>query len=97
MKKILTMILCVCMCLQLAGCGNAWVKEGTDLISEDIRSGEFVLDGEVYKFPMPLQTWLDRGWEVSSSYENRDEFLLQPGSTSSDFEISAKIELSIFS
>ncbi|MBO5166055.1 MAG: hypothetical protein IJ405_06015 [Lachnospiraceae bacterium] len=92
MKKLLTMILCVCMCLQLAACGGskedaAWVAEGAAMLDGDIRSGEFVLAGEVYSFPMPLQTWLDRGWHISNNYDNVDEFTLNPDESSTEFEL----------
>lgn len=95
MKKLLMMILCAGLCVQMTACGldsngskkNKYVEEGAAMLDQDIRSGEFVLDGEVYSFPMPLSDWLDRGWHVSNNYDNKDDFQLEPGGMSTEFEL----------
>lgn len=91
MKKIFMMVLCVVLCFQMTACGmsqkDKWIEEGAARLGEDIRSGEFVLDGEVYSFPMELSDWLDRGWHISNSYDNKDSFKLEPGYESTEFEL----------
>lgn len=95
MKKVHIMILCAVLCLQMTACGlvsgdakkEKWIEEGAAMLGDDVRSGEFVLDGEVYSFPMELSVWLDRGWHISNSYENKDEFELEPGYESNSFEL----------
>lgn len=98
MKKIISLILCAGFCLQLTACSsdaldalggrkNAWVEEGAALLGDDIRSGEFILNGEKYTFPMRMSDWLDKGWHVSNNYENKDNFTLDIGGMSTEFEL----------
>lgn len=97
MKK-LRMMLCLVMVLTLsfAGCSGLnldtmentkWIDESAAKISEEITSGQFVIDGVIYQFPMPLKDWLNNGWQVSNSYENAEEFRLKPYHVSTDFEL----------
>lgn len=95
MKRAFLMILCIVLCFQMTACGldvgslqkDKWIEEGAAMLGEDIRSGEFVLGGEVYTFPMALSDWLDRGWHISNRYDNRDSFELEPGYESSEFQL----------
>lgn len=93
MKKLVTLLLCLCLAFSTVGCqagsieSTAWIDESAAKIGEDISSGQFVLDGVVYQFPMPLQQWLDNGWHISNSYDNIDEFTLGEGESSSSFEL----------
>lgn len=95
MKKILMMILCAALCFQMTACGlngnsfqkDKWIEEGAAQLGGEIRSGEFVLNGEVYTFPMPLSDWLGRGWHISNSYDNKDSFKLESGYESTEFEL----------
>ncbi len=96
MKKV-RMMLCLVMVLALsfAGCSGLdldledtkFIEESAAKISEEITSGQFVIDGVIYQFPMPLSDWLDNGWTVSSTYDNADEFRLDPYYISTDFEL----------
>lgn len=97
MKKIhrmLFLIMILVLAMSFAGCSGAgslkdkkWIEESAEQISEEITSGEFVIDGVVYQFPMPLEDWLDNGWHISNSYDNADEFRLEPYYSSSEFEL----------
>lgn len=95
MKKILSMLLCAALCFQMTACGlngnsfqkDKWIDEGAAKLGEEIRSGEFVLEGDVYTFPMALSDWLDRGWHISSYYDNRYSFELAPGYESTEFQL----------
>ena len=94
MKKIRMMLLCLTVALMAAGCAGGgaledtkWIDESAAKISDEITSGEFVIDDVVYKFPMPLEDWLDNGWHISNNYDNVDEFLLEAGYTSNEFEL----------
>lgn len=82
-RKLLSVILCAGMCVSMTACGlggkDKWVSEAAAQVDSDVRSGEFMLDGEVYTFPMSVQDMLDKGWHVSNNYENKDEFVLEPG------------------
>ena len=96
MKKV-RMMLCLVMVLALsfAGCSGVdlnlddekFIEEGAAKISEELTSGQFVIDGVIYQFPMPLKDWLDNGWHVSSTYDNVADFRLDPYYTSTDFEL----------
>lgn len=95
-RRMLYMIMVLVMAVSFAGCsGNGigslkdkkWIDESAEIISDEITSGEFVIDGVVYQFPMPLEDWLDNGWHISNSYDNVDEFRLKPYHTSSEFEL----------
>lgn len=95
-RRMLYMIMILAMAVSFAGCsGNGigslkdkkWIDESAEMISDEITSGEFVIDGVVYQFPMPLEDWLDNGWHISNSYDNVDEFRLKPYHTSSEFEL----------
>lgn len=95
MKRVLMMVMCAVLCFQMTACGltaqglqkDKWVDEGAAKLGEDIRSSEFVLEGELYTFPMALSDWLDRGWHISNNYDNKDQFELEPGYESTDFEL----------
>ncbi len=76
-----------CSGLPTKGDDTAWVEAGTAMISDDIRSGQLVIDGQVYTFPMQVSDFLDNGFHISNSYENVEEFELEPGSDSSSFEL----------
>lgn len=95
MKRVLMMVLCAVLCFQVTACGldlqsfqkDRWVDEGAAKLGGDIRSSQFVLEGEVYTFPMALSDWLDRGWHISNNYDNKDSFELKPGYESTEFEL----------
>ncbi len=96
MKKV-RMMMCLVMVLALsfAGCSgmnlelddDKWIEESAAKISEEITSGQFVIDGVIYQFPMPISDWLNNGWHVSSSYDNVADFRLDPYYTSTEFEL----------
>ena len=95
MKKKLLLVLCLVLSMMIVGCKDKESKEETkkkisesaEKIGKEITCGQFVFDGVVYKFPMDLKDWLDNGWHISNSYENKDEFTLEPGATSNEFEL----------
>lgn len=105
MKKVVAVLLCMAMLVSISGCSgvlttavNALVSVFKDddaekeakMISGEITSGQFVLDGVVYEFPMDLKYWLDNGWHTPENYENKDEFRMKSGLTSMKFELSNK-------
>lgn len=99
MKKLAAAGIGIVLCTQLMACSfmetmsasknkeETWIAEGAELISDDVRSGEFVIDGEVYTFPSNLSDWIDKGWHISNIYENKDTFELEPWVESSSFEL----------
>lgn len=95
MKKILVLAMCGMLCFASTGCTmeNTEEKEAEQIqelasnISTDIKSGEFVLEGVKYTFPMDLKELLDNGWSISNSYANTDEFVLEPYYSSNSFEL----------
>ena len=92
MKKLVTILMCLCLCFQFTACGKdkedtKWIAEDAKKIGSEITSGEFVIDGEVYTFPMNLQDILDKGWHVSNNYVNADTFTLEPGEYTEAFSI----------
>lgn len=92
MKKLKLLLMCFALMMLFAGCGavkedTKWIEESAAMIDTELTSGQFVLDGVVYTFPMELQFWLDNGWHISNNYENKDEFILDAGSGSNEFEL----------
>ncbi len=91
MKKLLMLLLSAVMCMQITACSfmedTKWVDEGAALMESELISSQFVLDGKVYTFPMDMQEWLDNGWHISRNYDNVKEFELEPGESSSEFEL----------
>lgn len=95
MKKVrMMMCLALTFVFAMAGCSEKglfesekWIEESAEKISDEITSGQFVIDDVIYQFPMPLTDWLDNGWHISKSYDNVDDFLLDPHYTSTDFEL----------
>ena len=92
MKKLLALILFITMSMLVVGCNESidedkWIDEASAMLDKNITSGQFILNGVVYEFPMDVQYWLDNGWHVSNNYENIDEFTLDPGSYSTEFEL----------
>lgn len=102
MKRVVTFLLCVVMLVSTVGCGgflnvmsdvakNKKLKEDAAKIATEITSGEFVLNGVVYEFPMDLKSLLDNGWKIPDDYVNADVFKLEPGVTSDEFELENMI------
>ncbi len=88
MKKLRVLLLCAAMLVLVAGCESTkWIEEAADKIDEDIASGEFVLEGEEFSFPMMMEDWLDNEWHVSNNYDNTDVFTLEPGGLCEEFEV----------
>lgn len=91
MKKLLVLLMCLGVCLQLAACGleedTKWIDEAAEKMEKDITSGEIVIDGDVFTFPMDLQDILDKGWHVSNNYSDADEFKLEPGQICEEFQL----------
>lgn len=91
MKKLAALALSMVTALAVIGCSKEedtkWIDDSAKKIESEITSGQFVLDDVVYEFPMDLQYWLDNGWHISNNYDNVDEFTLEPGSSSSEFEL----------
>ncbi len=95
LRKMLCFVMVLVLAMGFAGCSGMdfevddekFIEESAARISEDITSGQFVIDGVIYQFPMPLSDWLDNGWHVSNSYDNTDEFRLDPYYTSTQFEL----------
>ncbi len=92
MKKLLALALSTVIAFSAVGCSEQaedtkWITEASSKIDKEITSGQFILDGVVYEFPMDLKYWLDNGWHVSNNYDNVDEFKLEPGTYSNKFEL----------
>lgn len=93
MKKLLAFIMSLGLAFSVVGCSSEnvedtkWIDESAAKIEKEITSGQFVIDGVVYQFPMDLQYWLDNGWHISNKYANVDEFTLEPGGICSEFEL----------
>ena len=92
MKKLLALALSTVIAFSAVGCSEPaedtkWISEASSKVSKEITSGQFVIDGVVYEFPMDLKYWLDNGWHVSNNYNNVDKFKLEPGTYSNEFEL----------
>lgn len=90
-KKVLMFIMLIGACLSLAACSMSqeedtqWINDNKNKLSNEITSGEIMIDGEVYTFPMYLKDFLDTGWHISNNYTNADTFKLNPGYSSTEF------------
>ncbi len=95
LRKMLCFVMVLVLAMGFAGCSGMdfevddekFIEESAAKISEEITSGQFVIDGVIYQFPMPLKDWLDNGWHVSYSYDNVEDFRLAPYYTSTTFEL----------
>ncbi len=93
--KMLCLVTVLVLAMGFAGCSGMdfelddekWIEESAAKISDELTSGQFVIDGVIYQFPMPLKDWLDNGWHVSYSYDNVEDFRLAPYYTSTTFEL----------
>lgn len=79
MKKLLSLVLCVLMCL---GCVSAMAEEPLDL-TESIYDFRAAVDGVVYQLPMKAQELLDNGW----SFKDKGETLQPNNYTISSIEM----------
>ena len=94
-RKMLCTVMVLVLALSFAGCSGMdlelddekFIEESAAKISDELTSGQFVIDGVIYQFPMPLSDWLNNGWHVSATYDNADEFRLDPYYTSTQFEL----------
>ena len=92
---MLCTVMVLVLALSFAGCSGMdlelddekFIEESAAKISDELNSGQFVIDGVIYQFPMPLSDWLNNGWHVSATYDNADEFRLDPYYTSTQFEL----------
>ena len=96
MKKLVLMGLCAVMCLQMTACGalggagkEAQKKEEAMALlgSDDLKSGEFVIDGRKYSFPDGVSEWTENGWHISNRYDNTDTFELEYNVETNVFEM----------
>lgn len=96
LRKMLCFVMVLVLAMSFVGCSGLdmdslddekFIEESAAMISEEITSGQFVIDGVIYQFPMPLKDWLDNGWHVSSTYDNAADFRLAPYYTSNQFEL----------
>ncbi len=95
LRKMLCFIMVSVLAMGFVGCSGLnlevddekFIEESAAKISDEITSGQFVIDGVIYQFPMPLSDWLDNGWHVSSTYDNAADFRLDPYYTSNQFEL----------
>lgn len=91
MKRFTLTGLCFAMSVLLSACSfgkdTKWIAEGTQMLEPDIQSSEIYINGIVYSFPSDMSDWINTGWHVSESYENKDEFELEPGIESTEFEL----------
>lgn len=96
MKKILAITLCGLLCFATTACSTGVSEEqkvaeeakiAAEAISTDIKSGEFMLYGKTYTFPMKASEFINNGWHISNNYENKDEFKVSPGAESNTFEV----------
>lgn len=95
LKKAFVATMCFTMCISFASCGakkdekraEKDIASDAKKMDEDITSGQFVLDGKVYSFPMKLSELLNDGWHISNNYDNVDDFELEAGEMSQEFEV----------
>lgn len=96
MKKILAITLCGLLCLTTTACSAGSgqqqkvaeeAKKAAEAISTDIKSGEFIIYGKSYTFPMKASEFINDGWHISNNYENKDDFKVSPGAESNTFEL----------
>ena len=96
LRKMLCFVMVLVLAMGCVGCSGLdvdslddekFIEESAAKISEELTSGQFVIDGVIYQFPMPLSDWLNNGWHVSATYDNADEFRLDPCYTSTQFEL----------
>lgn len=89
MKRLMLTGLCLGMSVWMTACGasNAWVDEGTQKLEAELDSSEVYINGTVYPFPSDMSYWINTGWHISNNYANKDEFELEPGIESTEFEL----------
>lgn len=98
MKKLTVLLLSGMLCFIATGCNlmptngvnEAEKEQAVELsknLGDNIRSGKISINETEYTFPMEMEDFLTNGWEVSNSYKDKDEFKLEPGFSSSEFEL----------
>ncbi len=95
LRKMLCLVMVLVLAPSFAGCSGMnmdvddekFIEESAAKISDELTSGQFVIDGVIYQFPMPLSDWLNNGWHVSAKYDNVAEFRLKPYYISTTFEL----------
>lgn len=89
MKKQMLAGVCLGMSVMMTACGanDEWIAKGTEMVSSELSSSEIYIDGTVYTFPCDMSYWINTGWHVSNSYDNKDDFELEPGMESTEFEL----------
>lgn len=89
MKKLTLAGICLGMSVMMTACGvnDEWIAKGTEMVDSELSSSEVYINGTVYTFPCDMSYWLNTGWHISNSYDNKDDFELEPGMESTEFEL----------
>lgn len=89
MKRLMLAGVCLGMSVMMTACGanDEWIAKGTEKVSAELNSSEIYIDGTVYTFPGDMSYWINTGWHVSNNYDNKDDFELEPGMESTEFEL----------
>ena len=89
MKKQMLAGVCLGMSVMMTACGanDEWIAKGTEMVASELSSSEIYIDGTVYTFPCDMSYLINTGWHVSNSYDNKDDFELEPGMESTEFEL----------
>lgn len=91
------LLMCILIVFGLAACGKEekipeYVTTIGAEIADELSSGQFYLDGDMYQFPLTVGDFLDNGYSVSANYTNADTFALAPGGQTNSFALVKEVE-----
>lgn len=96
-KTLAILAVNIFMLANFAACGKEkeipeYVTTISSEISDELSSGQFYLDGNIYQLPITVNDFFENGYSVGSSYENADTFTLTPGGQSSMFILAKDVD-----
>lgn len=95
-KKLLMVALCLGISCIFLGCKKEetpeYVTNYSESIADELESGEFYLDGTLYKFPITVGELQKNGWTFDNNYENADTFILESGGQTNGFYLLKNVD-----
>jgi len=95
-KKLVLLTVCVVAALSFAGCKKEeeipeYVTTIGAEMEAELSSGQFYLDGDLYKFPITVGELRENGYYMGLNYKNEDTFTLPPGGQSDAFMMAKEV------
>lgn len=97
-NKLFALVLGTLMTFFMVACGGKkeeipeYVTAVGPVMSDELSSGQFYLDGDLYQFPLKVEDFLENGYGFGANVRVPDNFKLSPGGQSSTFFLVKEVD-----